>query len=95
MGSYLALFPKARIKIFVLLGGFAAPVKAPAWLFLLYWASFELVSLVVSGASVSNVAYAVHVGGFMSGLMGAVIWKVAYPHAEEDLSTFTSAAFRS
>ena len=95
MGAYLALFPRSRIKIFILLGGFGAPLSAPAWVFLLYWGGFELLSLLGGAGDVDRVAYAVHVGGFIAGVMAAIIWKVAYPFAEETLSEFTSVAFKN
>jgi rhomboid family protein len=92
MGAYLALFPRARIKLFVFLGGFGAPFAAPAWLFLFYWGGLELLSLLFGSGDADHVAYAVHVGGFIAGVMGAMIWKVAYPYAEERLSEFTRSA---
>lgn len=95
MGAYLALFPSARIKIFVFLGGFGAPFTAPAWAFLLYWSGFELLSLLGGIGEADRVAYAVHVGGFIAGVMAAIMWKVAYPFAEERLSEFSSSAFNS
>ncbi len=95
MGAYLALFPKARIKLFVFLGGFGAPVTAPAWAFLIYWGGLELLSLAGGEGNVTSVAYAVHVGGFIAGVMAAIAWKVAYPFAEEQLSEFTTEAFKS
>jgi membrane associated rhomboid family serine protease len=94
MGAYLALFPNARIKLFVVLGGFGAPLKAPAWIFLLYWSGLELLSLANGATGETNVAYAVHVGGFIAGVMAAIVWKVAYPFAEERLSQFTAEAFK-
>jgi membrane associated rhomboid family serine protease len=94
MGTYLALFPKARIKLVLLLGTLPAPLTAPAWVFLLYWGGFELLSLVFGSGEADRVAYAVHVGGFIAGIMAAIVWKVAYPFAEERLLEFTSNAFQ-
>lgn len=93
MGAYLALFPSARIKLFVLIGSVAAPITAPAWVFLFYWAGFELLSLILDlGEGGDRIAYAVHVGGFIAGVMAAIIWKVTYPYAEEQLLEFTRDA---
>jgi membrane associated rhomboid family serine protease len=92
MGAYLALFPKARVKLFVLLGGFGAPIAAPAWVFLFYWGGLELLSLAFGSGDADRVAYAVHVGGFIAGVIGAMIWRVAYPYAEEQLIEFTKGA---
>jgi len=90
MGAYLALFPNARIKLALL----PAPLTAPAWVFLLYWGAFELLSLLFGSGEADRVAYAVHVGGFIAGIMAAIVWKVAYPFAEERLLEFTSDAFQ-
>jgi membrane associated rhomboid family serine protease len=62
--------------------------------FLLYWGAFELLSLVFGSGEADRVAYAVHVGGFIAGIMAAIVWKVAYPFAEERLLEFTSEAFQ-
>jgi membrane associated rhomboid family serine protease len=95
MGAYLVLFPKARMKLILFLGIAYKRLSLPAWTFLLYWSGLQLLSTAVSSGDSDNVAYAVHVGGFMLGVLGAMIWKVCYPFAEERLEEFTAAAFQS
>ncbi len=93
MGAYLTLFPKARMKMIFTLGIFFKRFTVPAWVFLFYWGGLQLLSLVFSNIVQDNVAYAVHIGGFIVGAMGAIIWKVSYPLAEENLLKFMNTAF--
>jgi hypothetical protein len=95
MGSYLVLFPQARMRTLIFFGIGYKRVNMPAWSFLLYWISLQLMSLAFGSGAADNVAYAVHVGGFIVGVMGAMIWKVSYPFAEERLAHFTATAFRA
>jgi membrane associated rhomboid family serine protease len=95
MGSYLVLFPQARMRTLLFFGIGYKRLNMPAWLFLFYWISLQLLSLAFGSGSADDVAYAVHVGGFFVGVMGAMIWKVSYPFAEERLSNFSAAAFRA
>ena len=62
----------------------------PAWMFLFYWGGLQLFSLLLYTPAESSVAYAVHIGGFGTGLISAMIWKVSYPYAEEHLNAFVS-----
>ena len=91
MGAYLALFPRAKMRMFLFLGIFFKRFQVPAWAFLFYWIGFQFLSLMLSGNSGDNVAYAVHIGGFATGLLVAMAWKVSYPFADERLSLFSAA----
>lgn len=95
MGAYLVLFPNARMKTIVFLGIAYKRVRLPAWTFLFFWSGLQLLSVGIGSGADDNVAYAVHVGGFMLGILGAMIWKVSYPFAEERLEEFTASAFQS
>lgn len=95
MGAYLALFPKARMKMVLFLGVVFKRFQVPAWHFLLYWAGLQLLSLLTGSGAGNIVAYAVHVGGFVAGVVGAMMWKVSYPFAEEKLSAFVNTSFTS
>ncbi len=92
MGAYLALFPAARMKMVLFLGIFLKRFEVPVWAFLLYWVALQLFSFVFGSGGEDNVAYAVHVGGFAVGVLGAMVWKVSYPFAEEHLSEFMQMA---
>lgn len=94
MGAYLTLFPQARMKMIFTIGIFFKRFSIPAWGFLFYWGGLQLLSLIFGAGSEDNVAYAVHVGGFILGVMAAMIWKVSYPFAEEKLAGFTETSFK-
>jgi membrane associated rhomboid family serine protease len=95
MGAYLPLFPGARVRIIVFLGWFWKRFTLPAWAFLFYWGGLQLLSLALGSGAGDGVAYAVHAGSFMAGLMAAIIWKTSYPFAEEKLAQFTQTSFRT
>lgn len=88
MGAYLGLFPRARVRILFWL---AVPlgIWAPrAWLPLSVWIALQLHSVLTGEGEVSGVAYAVHVGGFVVGLVAAIIWKVQSIGGEEQLTAY-------
>lgn len=91
MGGYLALFPSARIRMIVFLGYVWKRFTLPAWAFLGYWGGLQFFSVVLG--SQDGVAYAVHVGSFVAGVIAAIIWKTSYPLAEEQLTEFTKTSF--
>jgi len=76
------------MKMIVFLGIAFKRFEVPAWLFLAYWGGLQLLSLLLGPGANDNVAYAVHVGGFAIGVIGAMIWKVSIPYAEETLLAF-------
>jgi membrane associated rhomboid family serine protease len=91
MGAYLALFPRARMRLILFLGIFFRRFWVPAWVFLLYWGGLQFFSIVFDGEA--HVAYAVHAGGFVAGALAAIIWKVSSPFAEERLLEFVGQEF--
>lgn len=91
MGAYLALFPKAKIRFLVIFIVFFKRVTVPAWLFLPYWITLQLISLITGDND--GVAYGVHAGSFFAGLIAAMIWKVSYYDAEDRLSEFKEHSF--
>jgi len=66
LGGYLLLFPRARIKTFVILIVIFQMFYLPAWVFIGIWFLGQLASIVM-GAS-TGVAFFAHVGGFLAGL---------------------------
>ncbi len=91
MGAYFVLFPKAKIRFLIIFGIFFKRITLPAWLFLPYWIGLQLISLVMG--SDDGVAYGVHVGSFFAGLLAAMVWKVAYYGAEDQLNEFKDRSF--
>ena len=93
LGAYLALFPRARMRMIVFWLPFWKRFSVPAWVFLVYWIGLQLLSFAVGDGQLDGVAYAVHVGGFAVGVLGAVVWKTMVPSAEEKLLEFTESSF--
>ena len=79
MGGYLVLFPRHQVDILVFFGYFIRTITVPAYTMLLYWFLiqflFGLGSLAVPEAG--GIAYAAHVGGFVTGVVLLVIFKAA------------------
>ena len=82
LGAYILLFPTNRV--IVLLGWFATPV--PAFIAIGLWFVLQLISglgVLGSGSQQGGVAYAAHIGGFISGLALIKIFEIGRPHSEE------------
>jgi membrane associated rhomboid family serine protease len=74
LGAYIVLYPKARVAGLV---GWR-PFVSPAWLFLGFWFVFQLFEAGIGlrrpdTTSGSGVAFFAHVGGFVFGVLVAVI----------------------
>ena len=92
MGSYLVLFPAAKIRMIIFVGWLWKRFTLPAWAFLGYWGVLQLFSTLEG--SQDGVAYAVHAGSFIAGAVAAMAWKTSYTYAEERLLKFTAQTFR-
>jgi len=78
LGAYLALFPKARIMTFMMLGFFWRMMHIQARWFLPFWLVFQnLLPLFISGFGIAGggVAYMAHIGGFVIGLAFGYMYK--------------------
>jgi len=71
LGAYLVLHPHARIKTLVPLFVFFTVMYIPAWLFLVVWIGWQVLSqgLVPVTATGGGVAYGAHIGGFIAGAL--------------------------
>ncbi len=69
MGGYLLLFPKAKVDILLILIVFVRIIPIPAWVMLGLWFAFQLFAGVGADSSGGGVAYWVHAGGFIVGLI--------------------------
>ena len=66
LGGYLLLFPKRRVRMFVIRG----IVDVPSWVALGVWIVFQVImGLGLLGGDGGGVAYAAHIGGFIAGLI--------------------------
>jgi rhomboid family protein len=83
LGAYLLLFPRARILSLVFLGFFYQLIEVPALLVLGFWFVLQLVdgiaSLGLSSATEGGVAFFAHIGGFVAGLVIALVIRARRP----------------
>jgi len=76
LGAYLLLFPAARIVTLVPLGFFWDTIEIPAFLFLGLWFLLQWlngITTIGQVADVGGVAFWAHIGGFVGGMIGAVV----------------------
>jgi membrane associated rhomboid family serine protease len=77
LGAYLLHYPRARVLTLVPIWFFIRLIELPAWLFLLVWIGFQVLSQFIAtshhGVETSGVAYAAHIGGFIAG-MGLIVF---------------------
>jgi len=76
LGAYLVLFPRARILSLVPIIFIFTVIEIPAPIFLLFWFGSQLFSgfLSLGGASGSGIAWWAHIGGFVFGLLGVLLF---------------------
>lgn len=67
MGTYLVLFPRARVLTLILIIFYPVFVWVPAVFFLFFW--FLLQFLNSGGVGEGNVAWTAHIGGFICGII--------------------------
>jgi membrane associated rhomboid family serine protease len=68
MGSYLLLYPRARVMTLLPFGIFSRIVPVPAVYFLSFWFLLQVVSGVADQPGMGGVAWWAHIGGFAAGL---------------------------
>ena len=69
LGGYLVLYPKAKIKVFFWFIIFVKIIKIRAFIVLGGWIIIQFISFSGSDLNSGGVAYAAHIGGFMSGVL--------------------------
>ena len=82
LGTYIVLYPGARILSLVFLGFFYQLLEVPALVVLGYWFVLQLVSGVAAlGAETAGggVAFFAHVGGFVLGVIVGVLLRLLRP----------------
>jgi len=79
LGAYFVSFPRARITTLIFLIFFFWTIELPAILVLGYWFLIQFVTgyqmLAIQSATGGGVAWWAHVGGFMTGLALAVVFR--------------------
>jgi membrane associated rhomboid family serine protease len=76
VGTYLALFPRARLGLVLPLGVFLEFVRIPAPLLIGFWAALQLLFTYV-GPAFGAVAWWTHIAGFVIGIVLALLSKPA------------------
>jgi membrane associated rhomboid family serine protease len=69
LGAYLVLFPKAKIKVFFWFFIFFKVFKIRAFIVLGGWIFIQFLSFSGNDLNSGGVAYAAHIGGFISGVI--------------------------
>jgi membrane associated rhomboid family serine protease len=73
MGAYLIKFPRARIHTLIFLFVFVTTTDIPAAFILIYWFITQLFSeygsIAQTQVTTGGVAYAAHIGGFVTGML--------------------------
>jgi membrane associated rhomboid family serine protease len=76
LGAYIILYPRARIMSLVFLFFFIRIIYIPAWIFIGIWFIYQILyALTTVGGGGGGVAFLAHVGGFLVGLVIALIFK--------------------
>jgi membrane associated rhomboid family serine protease len=75
MGAYFYLFPRSNIKTLLFVFYFITFVEIPAPFFLLFWFIMQLIPGLTPSGTSQGVAFWAHIGGFVFGLIAAVIIK--------------------
>ncbi len=78
LGAYLVLFPGNRVTVIIL----RFPAQVPALVAIGLWAVFQFINgfgaLSVSQETTGGVAYMAHIGGFVAGVVGGVVFRGIY-----------------
>jgi len=76
MGAYFVLFPSSRILVLVFLIFFVDVVEIPALLYLGFWFLLQIVwSAGRVGDAGGGVAFWAHAAGFISGIVGVLVFR--------------------
>ena len=69
LGAYLINYPNARVLVLIPFGFFSQLLKIRALYVLGFWFVLQFINSFLSTSSGGGVAYAAHIGGFISGLI--------------------------
>jgi membrane associated rhomboid family serine protease len=75
MGAYFYLFPRSNIKTLIFVVYFITFVDIPSHIFLIIWFLMQLIPGLSSFGASQGVAFWAHIGGFIFGLLFAMIVK--------------------
>ena len=75
LGSYLLLYPHARVLVLIPLGFYTRLVHLPAMAVLGFWFVLQLISTAFADPRGGGVAFGAHIGGFVAGMALLPIFK--------------------
>jgi len=81
LGAYLALYPKAKIMTFMMMGFFWRMIHIEARWFLPFWLIFQnILPFLISGFGIAGggIAFMAHIGGFLIGLATGYLYKKSH-----------------
>lgn len=81
LGAYLIIFPRVKIRTFLMLGFFWQMIRIPAKWFLPFWLVFQnLLPFFIGGFGIGagGVAYMAHIGGFAIGFATGYLYRKMY-----------------
>jgi len=83
LGAYIVWFPTSRIKVLVPIIFFITVIHMNAFFFLFIWAAqqffYGFASIGTATAQTAGIAWWAHIGGFVFGLIVAIIFKIFDP----------------
>jgi membrane associated rhomboid family serine protease len=77
LGAYMLLFPRARVRTFVMLFVFIHVINVPAIILLGYWILIQVLSAITEFGTqkTGGIAWFAHVGGFVSGFLLSIMMR--------------------
>jgi len=69
LGAYIINYPKARVLVLIPFGFFSQLIKIRALYVLGFWFVLQFINSSMSSSQGGGVAYAAHIGGFVSGMI--------------------------
>jgi len=69
LGAYLINYPNAKVLVLIPFGFFSQLIKIRAVYVLGFWFVLQFINSFLSSSSGGGVAYAAHIGGFISGVI--------------------------
>ena len=69
LGAYLINYPRARVLVLIPFGFFSQLIKIKALYVLGFWFILQFINSAMSSSQGGGVAYAAHIGGFISGII--------------------------
>jgi len=75
LGAYMMLYPRANVRVLMILVIFIRVINVPAVLVLGFWFAMQLIGAERAPADAGGVAFWAHVGGFLCGLVLLPLFK--------------------